>query len=152
MLGPQPSNRGLEAFAILGVNPHEEFCDAGCAFLQDKSGILAASRPARARIPLKGHHLTGGQCVGQSSFALLEDRLRFLALRQIDVGTHDAPDTPIAIIVNSAAGLDPARPGAVVQNAILGVVLAAPLRYGELELDVEPRKILALNSSSPSRE
>src|SRR5215510_5647809 len=69
---------------------------------KDRSGVGAAPRSARGGIPFEGDHSAGRQRSRQTAFALLDDRLRLLALGEIDLHVDHADN--LALLVEQRRG------------------------------------------------
>ena len=101
------------------------------------------------RVPLKAITWPAANALCQADPRLLSTASVFFALREIDVGADHTPRNAVAIIVNAATRLDPSRLGVAAKDAILGVVLAASLGYGMLQMHVESGKSSGVYASPP---
>ena len=84
----------LVALTIVGMHHAEKFIagwrpHSDLVVSEHVRGVIAAPRLTSDGIPFEGDHLASGQRVCQANCILLEERLRLLTLRDIDVGADE---------------------------------------------------------------
>src|SRR5262249_7474208 len=126
-------------------------CDLGSPLLKAVNRHIALRNLHEFGIGIirEAANVSGPACQSKLNVAFNEGLLGTLALSHIDVDAHHPLRTPIFIVRNGTASLDPSDLAGWEDNAILSVVLLPPVGKGLFAKPFRPRKILRVYPRSP---